>query len=212
VNTSGLAAHRTFCTRPPASLRSALAPTESGKSLGMAPRLTRSRRRNDYASSMLSMRSSGNVRRQPTWALKFMDDREPARLDKLAAEQGNASAQVNLAVLYENGLGGLPKDDREAARLYKLAADQGNALAQVSLGVFYETGRGGLPKNDREAARLYKLAADQGNAAGEAYLGIFYEEGRGGLRKDDREASRLFKLAADQGNVYARAGLKRLAP
>jgi TPR repeat protein len=85
-------------------------------------------------------------------------------------------------------------------------------LAQVSLGVFYEAGRGGLPKNDREAARLYKLAADQGNAAGEAYLGIFYEEGRGGLRKDDREASRLFKLAADQGNVYARAGLKRLAP
>jgi TPR repeat protein len=78
-----------------------------------------------------------------------MDDREAARLNKLAADQGNALAQVNLAVLYENGLGGLPKDDREAARLYRLAADQGNALAQVSLGVFYETGRGGLPKNDR---------------------------------------------------------------
>jgi TPR repeat protein len=77
-------------------------------------------------------------------------DREAARLYGLAADQGNALAQVGLGVFYENGRGGLPKDDREAARLYKLAADQGNALAQVGLGVFYENGRGGLPKDDRE--------------------------------------------------------------
>jgi TPR repeat protein len=164
-------------------------------------------RRDDHLPSMLSNPT-------PTYigVRRFMDDREAARLYKIAADQGNALAQVNLAVLYENGGGGLPKDDREAARLYKLAADQGNALAQVSLGVFYEAGRGGLPKDDREAARLYKLAADQGNAAGQAYLGIFYEQGRGGLPEDDREAVRFFKLAADQGNIYGQAGLKRLVP
>jgi TPR repeat protein len=100
-----------------------------------------------------------------------MDDREAARLYKLAADQGDALAQVNLAVFYEIGSGGLQKDDREAARLYRLAADQGNALAQVSLAVFYETGRGSLPKNDREAARLYKLAADRGNAVGRPIWG-----------------------------------------
>ena len=93
------------------------------------------------------------------------DDREAARLYGLAADQGNALAQVSLGVFYENGRGGLPSDDREAARLYKLAADQGNATGQTYLGVFYETGRGGVPKEDREAARLYKLAADQGQCS-----------------------------------------------
>jgi TPR repeat protein len=34
------------------------------------------------------------------------DDREVARLDKLAAGQGNAPAQVNLGDFYENGLAG----------------------------------------------------------------------------------------------------------
>jgi TPR repeat protein len=71
------------------------------------------------------------------------DDREAARLYKLAADQGLASAQKYLGVLYATGRGGLTKDDREAARLYKLAADQGNADGQVSLGVFYQNGRGG---------------------------------------------------------------------
>jgi hypothetical protein len=46
-----------------------------------------------------------------------MDNSEAARLYKLAADQGNALAQVNLAVFFENGSGGLPKDDREADRL-----------------------------------------------------------------------------------------------
>jgi TPR repeat protein len=48
--------------------------------------------------------------------------REAARLYKLAADQGHATAQANLGRLYSHGLGGLPKDEREAARLYKLAA------------------------------------------------------------------------------------------
>ena len=68
------------------------------------------------------------------------DDREAARLFKLAADQGNASAQNNLGVFYAKGRGGLTKDDREAARLYKLAANQGYAAGQVTLGVFYDRG------------------------------------------------------------------------
>ncbi len=61
------------------------------------------------------------------------DDREAARLYRLAADQGNANAQANLGFFYEKGRGGLPKDDREAARLYKLAADRGNEYAQAAL-------------------------------------------------------------------------------
>jgi Sel1 repeat len=89
---------------------------------------------------------------------------------KLAADQGNAKAQVNLAWMYDNGLGGLSKDEREATRLYKLAADQGEATAQNNLGVNYRDGKGGLSMDRREAARLFKLAADQGNEAAKAAL------------------------------------------
>jgi hypothetical protein len=134
-------------------------------------------------------------------------DSQAARPNKLAADQGDAQTQYNLAVNYRDGLGGLPKDDREAARLLKLAADQGYASAQFSLGAFYVSGRGGLPKDDREAARLFKLAADQGYAKAQNSLGVYYQDGRGGLPKNDQEAVRLYKLAADQGEAVGQVTL-----
>jgi TPR repeat protein len=71
------------------------------------------------------------------------NDREAARLYKLAAAQGYANAaQYNLGVFYEHGRGGLAKNVREAASFYRLAADQGNTSAQCNLGVFYTDGRG----------------------------------------------------------------------
>jgi TPR repeat protein len=81
------------------------------------------------------------------------DDREAARLFKLAADQGAAWAQYNLGLFYAHGRGGLPKDDREAARLFKFAADQGDAWAQANLGVFYVDGRGGLPSGAEKSHR-----------------------------------------------------------
>jgi TPR repeat protein len=141
--------------------------------------------------------------------------REATRLEKLAADQykvaadrGDATAQVQLGFFYENGRGGLPKDDREAARLYKLAADQGNATGQNNLGVLYKDGRGGLSKDDLEALRLFKLAiANNGNSFARLNLGRFYRDGRGGLPQDDHEAARLFRLAADQRNATAQVDL-----
>jgi hypothetical protein len=73
-----------------------------------------------------------------------------------AANQGDAAAQNNLGVMYENGRGGLAKDEVEAVRWYRKAADQGYSEAQVNLGRMYENGRGGLPKDPDEARRLYK--------------------------------------------------------
>jgi TPR repeat protein len=56
------------------------------------------------------------------------DQREAARLYRLAAEKGNVWAQVHLGEMYESGLG-VEEDEREAARLYKLAAEQGDPQA-----------------------------------------------------------------------------------
>jgi TPR repeat protein len=61
------------------------------------------------------------------------DEREAARLYKLAADQGNALGQANLGFFYESGRGGLAKNVAEAKRLYELAADQGNAWARDRL-------------------------------------------------------------------------------
>ncbi len=57
------------------------------------------------------------------------DMKEAIRLYELAAGQGNAVAQKNLAICYKNG-DGVEKDMKEAIRLYELSADQGNAVAQ----------------------------------------------------------------------------------
>jgi hypothetical protein len=103
------------------------------------------------------------------------NESETIRRLRADAAKGDSNAEVQLAWLYDKGLGGVLKDEREAARLFKLAANQGNAYAQASLGFFYMDGRGDLPNDQREAAHLFKLAADHGNADGQAGLGFFYE-------------------------------------
>jgi TPR repeat protein len=134
-------------------------------------------------------------------------DVEAVRHYKLAADRGDADAQLNLGRMYGTGRGGLAPDPREAARLYKLSADQGNAVAQLQLAYMYENGDV-LPKDWPEAARLYRLAADQGNPEAQANLADFYERGDAGLRRNACEAVRLRKLAAAQGNAYAAKNLK----
>ena len=52
------------------------------------------------------------------------------------AEQGDADAQYNLGVMYDNGEG-VTQDDAEAVKWYRRAAEQGNAFAQHNLGVMY---------------------------------------------------------------------------
>ncbi len=64
------------------------------------------------------------------------------RSSEVAADQGVADAQYNLALCYATG-DGVVKDAAEAARYFKVAADQGAADAQYNLAVCYATGDGG---------------------------------------------------------------------
>ena len=80
------------------------------------------------------------------------------------AEQGDADAQYNLGVMYENGRG-VPQNDAEAVKWYRKAAEQGLASAQNNLGLMYANGRG-VPQNDAEAVKWYRKAAEQGLAFG----------------------------------------------
>jgi TPR repeat protein len=58
------------------------------------------------------------------------DEREAARLYKLAADEGEPMAQYHLAKYYATGRGGLPKNKQEATRLFRLAASHGVAASQ----------------------------------------------------------------------------------
>ena len=53
-----------------------------------------------------------------------LDDAEATRWYRLAADQGDAPAQYNLGVRYDNGKG-VPQDLAEAALWFGLAAEQG---------------------------------------------------------------------------------------
>ena len=75
------------------------------------------------------------------------DYAEAERLYRKAAEQGNASAQCELGLIYgtskvPNWFPGVPQDYTEAAKWYRKAAEQGNAFAQCQLGVMYSNGLG----------------------------------------------------------------------
>jgi hypothetical protein len=80
---------------------------------------------------------------------------------KRLAEQGEAYAQYNLGLMYDEGEG-VPENNAEAVRWYRLAAEQGYARAQSDLGFMYSNGEG-VPQNNVRAYIWYSVAAAQGN-------------------------------------------------
>ena len=81
---------------------------------------------------------------------------------RLAAEQGDATAQFYLGVMYDNGEG-VPQDYAEAVKWYRLAAEQGYASAQFNLGVMYNAGQG-VPQDYARAHKWLNLAASRASA------------------------------------------------
>jgi uncharacterized protein YdaT len=82
------------------------------------------------------------------------DYKEAMKWYRLAADQGNASAQYALGDAYDEGRG-VPQDSNEAVRWYRLAADQGYARAKSVLDTKAEE----LPPTSAESS-----SSEQGNA------------------------------------------------
>jgi len=123
-----------------------------------------------------------------------------AKAEKLfrpLAEQGNASAQLYLGSMYDDGQG-VPLDHPEAIKWYRLAALQGNAYAQYSLGELYENGEEGVEQDYKEAVKWFRLAAAQGHANAQNDLGLMYATGQG-VPRDYVRAHMWFSLAAAKG-------------
>ena len=88
----------------------------------------------------------------------------------MAAEQGDADAQNNLARMYALGRN-VPQDYAEALKWVRMAAEQGHAAAQNSLGMMYFNGQG-VAKDYVQAHMWYNLAAAQGHDAAKNSRGI----------------------------------------
>ncbi|WP_228725556.1 tetratricopeptide repeat protein [Klebsiella variicola] len=76
-----------------------------------------------------------------------------------AAEQGDAKAQFNLGIMYDEGKVG--QDYQAARQWYLKAADQGDAGSENNLGLIYFKGKG--VRRDLATARFYfRKACDKG--------------------------------------------------
>ena len=93
---------------------------------------------------------------------------------KERAEQGDATEQFRLGVMYATGEGA-PEDDAEAVKWFRLAAKQGDVEAQFNLGVMYANGEG-VPEDDAEAVKWFQLSAEQGHDEAQFSLGVIYRE------------------------------------
>ena len=79
------------------------------------------------------------------------------------ADQGTASAQHNLGVMYRIGLG-VPQDYAAAVSWYRGGADQGTASAQYNLGVMYLYGQG-VGQDYVQAYKWFTLSASRATRA-----------------------------------------------
>ena len=102
--------------------------------------------------------------------LKAEDFGKSVETYRKAAEQGDAKAQHNLGVFYEDGTGGVAKDLTKAAEWYSKAAKQGDAKAQNNLGLLYTNGKG-VAKDLTKAEEWYSKAVKQGVAEAQLNLG-----------------------------------------
>ncbi len=125
---------------------------------------------------------------------------EAARLYRVAADQGVATAMYNLARMFDKGRG-VERSASEAASWYEKAAKADHTAAQGSLATLYEFGEG-VQLNLAEALRLYRLAADKGDGHAMTSLGYLYAQGKG-VGRDNKEARKWYLLASEKRIVRA---------
>jgi hypothetical protein len=110
------------------------------------------------------------------------------------AEQGDAAAQYNLGLIYNNGQR-VPKDYKQAVYWYTKSAAQGNAAAQFNLGFMYFNGEG-VSQNNEKTVYWWTKSAEQGNADAQFNLGVMYDIG--GVTLNYKLAYAWFRLVAAQ--------------
>lgn len=134
--------------------------------------------------------------------------REAYRLFGLAAKQGDAAGQAELAQALANGNEVVKRDVGRALELARASAKQGNAKGQVLLGIMLSEGWGVAP-DAKQAIKWWLRAAAQNEDTAMTMLGWAYKNGKG-VAADPAEAFKWFLLGAKQGNANAQAQVGRI--
>lgn len=80
------------------------------------------------------------------------------------AENGEATAQYNLGIMYENGWG-VPQDPAQAVQWYREAVKSGNIRFILHLATMYSLGKG-VPTDFVQAYMFFSIAAEMGDSRG----------------------------------------------
>ena len=135
------------------------------------------------------------------------DLRKAAQMFTLAANRGHVRSQLDLAVMYAEGIG-VSRDLDKFLYWTEKAAEQGVADAAFNIGyLYFSGGAGGRVKVDYGKALKYlKIAADAGRFSACPYLGAMYQKGWG-VKADSMEALKWFKLGAENGDALSENNL-----
>ena len=140
---------------------------------------------------------------------------------KPLAKKGDADAQFNVGLLYEQGKG-VPVDGNSKAmdyeiaaqnfvtalKWYTLAAAQGYAQAQTQLGAMYYNGQG-VVQDYKTAMKWFTLAAEEGNGSAQYGLSIMHARGQS-VAQDDVYAHMWANIAASTTDSWMMAELRDL--
>ena len=119
---------------------------------------------------------------------------------KPLADAGDARAQSNIGVMYDNGEV-VDEDDAEAVRWFTLSAEAGFAPGQANLAKMYFKGDG-VEQNTTIAHRWYQAAARQGLAQAQMALVQALYFGNG-VTPDNAKAYMWLMIAAESGHAPA---------
>ncbi len=114
---------------------------------------------------------------QATAAYERGDYASALRVFRTIAEQGDANAQYNLGVMYDNGRG-VPQDYAAAMSWWRRAAEGGSTRAQFNLGGMHLSGKG-APQDYTIAGQWFRKAAERGYADAQFGLATLYYNGLG---------------------------------
>ena len=127
-----------------------------------------------------------------------------------AAERGDAEAQFNLGMIYENGLDdsryAVEGNRPEAMRWFSAAAEQGLSRAQIKLAEIY-AGEPEIPENSVKACGWFLLATASLRGAQLQRAQAAYQRASFRLTPDQNAEVRRFAQAwkptvSDQGDVF----------
>ena len=119
---------------------------------------------------------------------------------KLAANQNDPNAQLDLGVIYYEGKY-ITRDIDKAIHYLKLAANQNNSSAQYKLGIIYYSGEY-ITRDINKSIHYLSLAANQNNSKAQCDLGTFYYSGEY-ITRDINKSIHYLALSANQNDSDA---------